>query len=109
MTRPGRAGGVLVVVAPRQISLSEVSLDLKHNAALIEQRRAVPSQLEPLVLVEATKAANVDAVAELQCLIENMPAVVDQATELFGLSWCLYRHIAETSVNTVLTGIFTRY
>jgi DNA-binding FadR family transcriptional regulator len=107
MTRRGREGGVFVVTAPAQKPLSEVLLGLTHNAALIEQCQAVANQLEPLVFVEATKAANVDAVAELQRLVEDMAAAVDQPTELFRLSWRLYRHIAKMGVNAVLTGIYT--
>jgi DNA-binding FadR family transcriptional regulator len=78
---------------------------LKNNAALVEQ--AVFNQLEPLVFVEAAKAATTGAVAELQRLVQNMAAAVDQPTELFRLSWRLYRHIAEMGVNTVLTSIYT--
>jgi DNA-binding FadR family transcriptional regulator len=107
MTRRGREGGVFVVAAPKQIPLSEVLLGLKHNAALIEQCQAVFNQLEPLVFVEATKAANLDALAELQRLVQNMAVAVDQPTELFTLSWRLYRDIAKMGVNAVLTGIYT--
>lgn len=107
MTRRGREGGLFVVTAPAQIPLGEVLLGLKHNAGLIEQCQAVLNQLEPLVFVEATKAANVDAVAELQRLEQTMAVAVDQPAEMFKLSWRLYRHIAKMGVNAVLTGIYT--
>jgi DNA-binding FadR family transcriptional regulator len=107
MTRRGREGGVFVAAAPAQRPFSEVTLGLKNNAAVIEQCQVVSNQLEPLVFVEAAKAATTGAIAELQRLVQNMAAAVDQPTELFRLSWRLYRHIAEMGVNTVLTSIYT--
>jgi DNA-binding FadR family transcriptional regulator len=106
-TRRGSKGGVFVVAAPVQIPFNEFTLGLTHNAATIEQCQVVSSQLEPLVFVEAAKAADVGAIAELQRLVQNMAAAVDQPTELFRLSWHLYRQIAEMGFNTVLTGIYT--
>ena len=108
MTRRGREGGVFVVTAPAQIPLGEVLLGLKHNAGLIEQCQAVLNQLEPLVFVEATKAANVDAVAELQRLEQNMAVAVDQPAGVLQAEFRrLYRRIAKMGVNAVLTGIYT--
>jgi DNA-binding FadR family transcriptional regulator len=106
-TRRGSKGGVFVVAAAAQMPFSEFTLGLTHNAAVIEQCQAVANQLEPLVFVEAAKSADVGAVAELQRLVQNMAAAVDQPTELFRLSWRLYRHIAKMGVNAVLTGIYT--
>jgi DNA-binding FadR family transcriptional regulator len=106
-TRRGAKGGVFVVAAAAQIPFSEFTLGLTRNAAMIEQCQVVSNQLEPLVFVEAAKAADVSAIAELQRLVQNMAAAVDRPTELFRLSWRLYRHIAEMGVNTVLTGIYT--
>ena len=106
-TRRGAKGGVFVVAATAQIPFSEFELGLAHNAALIEQCQAVSHQLEPLVFVEATRAANVGALAELQRLVQKMAATVDEPTESLRCSWLLYRHIAEMGHNTVLTGIYT--
>jgi DNA-binding FadR family transcriptional regulator len=106
-TRRGSKGGVFVAAAPAQIPFSEVTLGLTHNAAVIEQCQVVSNQLEPLVFVEAAKAADVGAIAELQRLVQNMAAAVDQPTELLRLSWRLYRRIAEMGFNAVLTGIYT--
>jgi DNA-binding FadR family transcriptional regulator len=74
---------------------------------VIEQCQVVSNQLEPLVFVEAAKAADVGAFAELQRLVQNMAAAVDQPTELLRLNWRLYQCIAEMGVNAVLTGINT--
>jgi DNA-binding FadR family transcriptional regulator len=107
VTRRGLKGGVFVMVVPAQIPFSEILFGLKYNAAMIEQCQAVSKQLAPLVFVEATKAANASAVAELQRLVQNMAAAVDQPAESLRWSWLFYRRSAEMGFNTVLTALYT--
>jgi DNA-binding FadR family transcriptional regulator len=95
-TRRGAKGGVFIVAAPAQIPFSDFTLEpLTDNAALIEQCQAVSHQLEAVVFVEATKAANLGAVAGLQRLVQKMAATVDEPTKSLRCSWLLYRRYCQ--------------
>jgi GntR family transcriptional repressor for pyruvate dehydrogenase complex len=105
--RRGSKGGVFVSTSSVQVALKQVVPPLDRNAALVEDCWAVSQQLEPLVVVEATKRARVDAVAELNSLFNKMAAAVDDPTESLRCSWFLYRRIAEMGSNAVLAAIYT--
>ena len=104
--RRGSKGGVFVSTCV-QFALKQVIPALDYNAALVEDCWAVSKQLEPLVLVEATKRAEVDSVAELISLANKMAVAVDDPTESLRCSWLLYRRIAEMGSNSVLKAIYT--
>jgi GntR family transcriptional repressor for pyruvate dehydrogenase complex len=105
--RRGSKGGVFVSTTSLQATLKQVVPALDHNTALVEDCWAVSRQLEPLILVEATKRAKVDSVAELNSLVNKIAAAVDDPTESLRCSWFLYRRIAEMGSNPVLTAIYT--
>jgi DNA-binding FadR family transcriptional regulator len=106
-TRRGSRGGIFVSTTSVRVALKQVVAALDHNAALVEDCWAVLKQLEPLVLVEATKEAKADSVVELISLVNKMAAAVNDPNESLRCSWLLYRRIAEMGSNPVLTAIYT--
>jgi len=106
-TRRGPKGGIFASTTSVRDALKQVVTALDRNAALVEDCWAVSKQLEPLVLVEATKRAEVDSVAELISLVDKMAVAVDDPTESLRCTWFLYRRIAEMGSNLVLKAIYT--
>ncbi|HEY5703977.1 MAG TPA: FCD domain-containing protein [Terrimicrobiaceae bacterium] len=106
--RRGSGGGIFLATSSLHIALRQSLLGLEGSTALLEECWAVFKQLEPLVLIEATKGVTDDGVTELNRLVSEMASVTaDEPSVLLRWSWRLSRKIAEMGSNTVLRNIYT--
>lgn len=106
--RRGAHGGVFAVAPSVYVRLGNALLGFLGDAASIENCLAVRAQIEPMALIEATKAAAAkpEALAELYTIIDDMTGALGNATESLRLNWQLHRKIAQMGNNGVLTGIY---
>jgi DNA-binding FadR family transcriptional regulator len=104
--RRGLRGGVFVSCVPMQRALTRVARALDFNGATGECSRAVSTQLEPLVIAEATRNADPDSVAELKAVVEAMASAIADPLELQRHYWFFCRRLAELGSNPLLTAIY---
>jgi GntR family transcriptional regulator, transcriptional repressor for pyruvate dehydrogenase complex len=106
--RRGSKGGIFLATTSLHVALRRSLLGLDRSAALVEECWAVFKQLEPLVVIEATKRVTDDAVTELNRLVSEISAaMVDEPIAPLRWRWHLYRKIAAMGSNTVLRIIYT--
>jgi DNA-binding FadR family transcriptional regulator len=106
-TRRGLNGGVFVSNLSVQIALKQVVRALRLNAVLREYCGPISMQLQPLIVAEAIKNANVKSIAELNALVSGMTLVIDDPIEVLARCRSFYGRIAEMGSNPLLTAIYT--
>jgi DNA-binding FadR family transcriptional regulator len=104
--RRGLRGGVFVSRIPMQSVLKGVAGTLDFNGATGEYSWAISTQLEPLVIAEATRNADVDSLAELNAAVEGMALAIADPLELPRRYWFFCRRLAELGSNPLLTAIY---
>ena len=104
--RRGLRGGVFVSRIPMQSVLKGVAGTLDFNGATGECSWAISTQLEPLVIAEATRNADVDSLAELNAAVEGMALAIADPLELPRRYWFFCRRLAELGSNPLLTAIY---
>ena len=104
--RRGLRGGVFVSRIPMQSVLKGVAGTLDFNGATGEYSWAISTQLEPLVIAEATRNADVDSLAELNAAVEGMALAIADPLELPRRYWGFCRRLAELGSNPLLTAIY---
>jgi GntR family transcriptional repressor for pyruvate dehydrogenase complex len=104
--RRGLRGGVFVSRIPMQSVLKGVAGTLDFNGATGEYSWAISTQLEPLVIAEATRNADLDSVAELKAAVEGMALAIADPLELPRRYWFFCRRLAELGSNPLLAAIY---
>jgi GntR family transcriptional repressor for pyruvate dehydrogenase complex len=102
--RRGAKGGVFAAAASLQPRLDQAAFGVKCDAFALEQCLAVVAQLEPLVAVEATKAAQGETIADLCCLVDRMTHA--DPSRWFKQRCLFQRRLAEMGSNAVLTRVY---
>ena len=104
--RRGLRGGVFVSCVPRPCALPGVARPLDFNGATAEYSWAVSTQLEPLVVAEATRNAGPESIAELGAVVEAMASARTDPPEV-QRRYCFFcRRLAELGSNPLLTAIY---
>ena len=103
--RRGLRGGVFVSCVPTRRALTGARA-LDFNGATAECSWAVSTQLEPLVIAEATRNADPDSVAELESVVEGMALAMADLPEVRRCYWSFCRRLADLGSNPLLSAIY---
>jgi DNA-binding FadR family transcriptional regulator len=103
--RPGPGGGVFVSGPATRITLKHIVLGFKSGTSY-KQGLEVRDALEPAIGRHAARHRTAADIRELDALVEQMEAAVDDARRFFALNWALHRRIAMLCQNPPLRVIY---
>jgi DNA-binding MarR family transcriptional regulator len=84
------------------VTFGKTVLSLSSDTVTVTDAMLVRDALEPLLLVDAARHSNEDAVNRLRGCITRMSTLIDDPEEFFRADWNLHRTVAELSQNTLL-------
>lgn len=100
--RPGVNGGVFVAAPTALVRLGRKMLELSGDSVTVADCLTVRDQLDPLVILEATRYRNSRDVEQLRELARAMAADGLSWGEYLRINWALHRRMVEITPNQVL-------
>jgi DNA-binding FadR family transcriptional regulator len=100
--RPGVKGGLFVASPTALVRLGHKMLQLSGDSVTVADCLTVRNQLDPLVIMEATRYRNSRDVAQLRELAERMTRNGLSWAEYLRINWALHRRMVEITPNQVL-------
>ncbi|MGD9987267.1 FadR/GntR family transcriptional regulator [Pseudonocardia sp.] len=100
--RPGPNGGVFVASPTALVRLGRKMLELSGDSVTVADCLTVRDQLDPLVILEATRYRNSRDVEELRELARAMAAEDLAWGKYLRINWALHRRMVEITPNQVL-------
>jgi DNA-binding FadR family transcriptional regulator len=103
--RPGPGGGVFVSGPATRITLKHIVLGFKSGTSY-KQGLEVRDALEPAIGRHASRHHTAADIRELEALVGQMEAAVDDPRRFFAVNWALHRRIGMLCQNPPLRAIY---
>jgi DNA-binding FadR family transcriptional regulator len=104
--RPGPGGGVFVARPAARIAMSHLVLGFKSGSTSYEECLEVRDALEPLIESHAARYHRASDIRDLNRIVKEMEAAVDDPAAFFKCNWALHRRIAQLCRNGPLRSMY---
>ena len=104
--RPGPGGGVFAARPAARIAMSHIVLGFKSGSTSYEECLEVRDALEPLIESHAARYHRASDMRDLNKIVKEMQAAVDDPAAFFKCNWALHRRIAQLCRNGPLRSMY---